>query len=396
LEEAAGHGDHLASTALKLINNLPRSLTPLSVISTAVLLALCVTTTFSTLEINAAATGVIPQLAFVLLIWLVGATIAHVVGASKAQPIVRLGAQPLAWMVSIAGPFLSVISWLEHLTRARRAGSRGHEHVTSDDIQIILSEGDEEHKLGEIAPEGRKMIAGIIEMGGRSARDIMIPRLDVIGMEAEATLDSALEIAAKYGHSRLPVYEENLDHIIGILHVKDLIEAVRHPKREVYLRDLVRPVHYVPDTAKADDLLRDLLKNRVHMAVVVDEYGGTAGVVTIEDALEEIVGEIRDEYDAAEEPEYVRVGQDEALFKARVPVGEVNNVMSIELPTEETDTLGGLIYTRLDKMPKTGDRVIVGGIELTVTGVLGRRIKQVRVRNMRPEEKEQTAADAVA
>jgi putative hemolysin len=224
----------------------------------------------------------------------------------------------------------------------------------------------------------------------------MIPRLDVIGIEAGASMDSALDIAAKYGHSRLPVYEEDLDHIVGILHVKDLIQGLRHPLRDTSLRGVVRPVHYVPDTAKADDLLRDLLKNRMHMAVVVDEYGGTAGVLTIEDALEEIVGEIRDEYDSAEEPEYLSVNGDEVLFKARVPVSEVNDVLTIKLPTEETDTLGGLVYTRLGKMPKTGDRVMVGSVELTVTGVIGRRIRQVRVRRLHPVGEEQTVADTAS
>jgi magnesium and cobalt exporter, CNNM family len=377
-----------------LIDNPPRSLTPLNVLNSAALLALAVTTTWRALEVGLGATELWSQLVIVLSIWIAGAILSDLVGVARAQRLARWGARLLAWMLAVAEPFLAVIAWLERRTKGPRVGSRGNERVTSDDIQIILSEGNEEHKLGEIAPEEREMIAGIIEMGGRSARDIMIPRLDVIGMEAGATLDSALDIASKYGHSRLPVYEEDLDHIIGILHVKDLIQAVRHSMQDKHLRALVRPVHYVPDTAKADDLLRDLLKNRVHMAVVVDEYGGTAGVVTIEDALEEIVGEIRDEYDAAEEPEYVRVNQDEALFNARVPVGEVNDVMSIHLPTEETDTLAGLVYTRLDKMPKMGDRVVVGTVELTVTGVLGRRIKQVRVRNLHVKEKEETAADA--
>jgi putative hemolysin len=396
LEDAAKLGDSRASAVLKLIENPPRSLAPLDIINYIALLTIAITATWQVSEEGGQSSAVISQVLLIFFIWLMGAISSEVVGLARADTVARMGARPVASLVSIAGPILALNGWLAHQARGSRAIARGSERVTSDDIQIIVAEGNEERKLDEIAPEEREMIAGIIEMGGRTARDIMVPRPDVIGIEAGATLDSALDIAVKYGHSRLPVFEEDLDHIVGILHVKDLIQGVRHPDWTISLRQLVRPVHYVPDTAKADDLLRDLLKNRVHMAVVVDEYGGTAGVLTIEDALEEIVGEIRDEYDTAEEAEYTRVNEDEAIFKARVPVGEANDALAIQLPTEESDTLGGLVYARLGKMPKMGDHVNIGSIELTVTGVMGRRIKQVRVRKVHSIEKEETVADAAS
>jgi putative hemolysin len=394
LEDAAKNGDRRASSVLKLIDNPPRSFAPLTFIETAALLCIAVTTTWRVSAEGGQPSSVVSQLLLVFFIWLLGAILSEVVGRARAHTVARLGAPAVEMLVSIATPYTAINNWLAHWAKGSRSAPRGNERVTSDDIQIIVAEGNEERKLDEIAPEEREMIAGIIEMGGRTARDIMIPRLDVIGIEAGATLGLALDIAVKYGHSRLPVFEEDLDHIVGILHVKDLIQEVRQPDRSISLGKLVRPVHYVPDTAKADDLLRDLLKNRVHMAVVVDEYGGTAGVLTIEDALEEIVGEIRDEYDSAEEAELVRVNEDEALIKARIPVAEVNDALAVQLPTEESDTLGGLVYARLGKMPKTGDHVVIGPIELTVTGVVGRRIKQVRLRNLHSNEKEESVADA--
>ena len=396
LEEAGKSGDQHASIALKLLDNPPRSLAPLNSLDSIALLTLAVTTTWRASQDGSQPSALALQLFVVFFIWVLGAILSVIAGAARATRLVQFGAGPLARLVDVASPFLDAGSWVVRQAKASRTSSRGTERVSSDDIQIIVAGGNEERKLDEIAPEEREMIAGIIEMGGRTARDIMIPRLDVVGIEAGAAIDSALDIAAKFGHSRLPVFEEDLDHTVGVLHVKDLIQGLRHPNQVTSLRQLVRPLHYVPDTAKADDVLRDLLKNRVHMAVVVDEYGGTAGVLTIEDALEEIVGEIRDEYDTAEEPEYVRVSEDEALFKARVPVSEVNDALSIQLPTQESDTLGGLVYTRLGKMPKTGDHVTFDSIELTVTAITGRRIKQVRVRNLHPIETEGTVADTAS
>jgi putative hemolysin len=392
LEDAAKSGNQRASTLIRLLDNPPRSLTPLSFIDSVATIALAIAATWRVLEKGSQSGITFGEPVVILLVWLLGRFVTFMFAVARAQAVALLAARPLTLLLAIASPFLDLSVWLGRLAKGAPAVGRGNERLTSDDIQIIVAEGNEERKLDEIAPEEREMIAGIIEMGGRTARDIMIPRPDVIGIEVGAPLDHALDIAAKYGHSRLPVFEEDLDHIVGILHVKDLIQGFRQPHRDISLRELLRPVHYVPDTAKADDLLRDLLRNRVHMAVVVDEYGGTAGVLTIEDALEEIVGEIRDEYDVAEEPEYVRVNEDEALFNARVPLSEVNNVLSIQLPTEESDTLGGLVYARLGKMPKTGDHVDVDSVELTVTAVIGRRIKQVRVRNRHSVEKEETIA----
>lgn len=393
MEEAANENNPRAVILLKLLDNPPRSLSPLTFLETCSLITIAVTATWGALEGEESAEGVLSQLLLLLSVWLIGAALVGFWGISKAHALAMLATRPVAMLLNVASPILNLGSWAARLARGPQASSRGDERVSSNDIQIIVAEGSDERKIDEIAPEEREMIAGIIEMGGRSARDIMVPRTDVIGIDVDANLDSALEIAAKFGHSRLPVFEGDLDHIVGILHVKDLIQSVRHASQETSLRKLVRPVHYVPDTVKADDLLRDLLKNRIHMAVVVDEYGGTAGLVTIEDALEEIVGEIRDEYDAAEEPDHVLLSDDEAIFLARVSVNEVNEIMAIRLPTEETDTLGGLIYAHLGKLPKMGDHVELNGVELTVTAVTGRRIKKVRVRNLHPGEREEAVAD---
>ncbi|MGB8643966.1 MAG: hemolysin family protein [Anaerolineae bacterium] len=390
VEDAAQAGHVRAAALLHLLDNPPRSLFPLHVLNSAALVTLAGAALGQIL-----ANGVTPDLLAVslvelLFVWLVGRLAATWLGAWRARTLAEASAPILALLVTVAQPFLAFEAWI---VRQARGTPHLTERVTTDDIQIIVTEGNQERKLEEIEPEEREMIAGIIEMSERTARDLMIPRLDVNAIELNAPLDDALDMAIQYGHSRLPVYEGDIDHIVGILHVKDLIQRLRHPERILTLRDLLRRVHFVPDVARAHDLLRDLLRNRVHMAVVVDEYGGTVGLVTIEDALEEIVGEIRDEYDAAEEPEFVRVNADEAVFNARVPIAEVNDAIEIHLPTEESDTLGGLVYALLGRMPRVGDHVEVGAVDLQVTAVTGRRIKQVRVVKLHPQEKGEGVAE---
>ncbi|MGE5138611.1 MAG: hemolysin family protein [Rudaea sp.] len=384
IEEHARSHNRRAATLLRLLDNPPRSLEPVRLVDGLALLVIATDATWQAASSASGVSSLVSTLLIIFVIWLVGRIIVDLIAAANAASIAEASAPVLAVLVSAARPLQSLEAWLTH--RARGASHRTTERVTSDDIQIIVTEGNQERKLEEIEPEEREMIAGIIEMSERTARDIMVPRPDAIFLEVGSSIDQALDIGSRYGHSRLPVYEGDIDHVVGILHIKDLIQSVRHPERKVVLRDLLRPVHYVPDIAKADDLLRDLMYKRVHMAVVVDEYGGTAGIVTIEDALEEIVGEIRDEYDTAEEPEYVRTGEDEAVFKGRVPIAEVNDLLSIQLPTDESDTLGGLLYSLLERMPKTGDRAEAGSAELQVVSMNGRRVSKVRVRKLAPAQ----------
>ena len=313
---------------------------------------------------------------------LIGKIIVDFIATLRSYALALHLAKPLLWLNALVAPFLDFSNWLTRLAKGPRTRNRQSDRVSADDIQIIMAEGEEPRKIELIDPDEREMIAGIIEMGQRYASEIMIPRPDVIALDKDATIDDALEVAITYGHSRLPVFEQDIDHIIGILHVKDLLQAMRHPHQPVSLREVLRPVHYVPDTARADNILRDLLRSRVHMAVVVDEYGGTSGVLTIEDVIEEIVGEIRDEYDAAETEAFARVSESEALVNGSISLSEFNQEFQVELPTEEADTLGGLIYTQLGRLPRVGERIVIQNVELTVTGLSGRRIKQVRAQKV--------------
>lgn len=256
------------------------------------------------------------------------------------------------------------------------------EQAREETLEQMVDAGE---KAGLIQSDEHEMISGIIRLDRTLVREIMVPRIDVIGVGVETPLRDALDVVIEGAHSRVPVYEESIDHIVGLLYAKDLLRALRDGKADAPLRSLLRPAYFVPESKRLDELLQELQSTKVHMAIVVDEYGGTAGIVTIEDVLEEIVGEIQDEYDTSEEPLVERVGENEAVFNARVNIDEVNQVLSVNLP-DASDTLGGLVYQRLEKMPKVGDQVHVDGVTLSVLSVIGRRIKKVRVVKLTPTE----------
>jgi putative hemolysin len=217
----------------------------------------------------------------------------------------------------------------------------------------------------------------------------MVPRIDVYALESEKTLGEAIQTFSQSGHSRVPVYEETIDNIIGLLYAKDLLN-VKRDENELLgsLRDLLRPAYYVPEAKKVDELLTEMQSRRTHMAIVVDEYGGVAGLVTLEDIMEEIIGEIQDEYDQAEEMMYQEVGPGEYVFQGRIDLDDFNEIMDCHLTKEAADTLGGYIYSEIGRVPAGGESVQADGVLLTVELVTGRRIRKVRARKVQTDEEE--------
>jgi len=246
--------------------------------------------------------------------------------------------------------------------------------LSEDGLRFLLNVSDEESVIED---EEKEMIQSIFDFSDKLVREVMVPRIDVTGVPLETPMLEALEVILKAGHSRIPVYRDSIDNIQGILYAKDLLRYLRDARTDTPLAKIVRPAYFIPESKKVDELLQELQQRKVHMAVVVDEYGGTAGLVTIEDLLEEIVGEIQDEYDA-EEPTVEEVNSYEYLFDARVSIDEVNKLLGVELPSEGGDTLGGFIYSQLGKVPALGDRIEFENVTIEVLSVNGRRIKQVR------------------
>ena len=224
------------------------------------------------------------------------------------------------------------------------------------------------------------MIYSIFQLGDTLCREIMVPRIDVLALEINITVDDAIQAFSASGHSRIPVYEDTIDNVIGVLYAKDLLRVQLDSQNLASLRSLLRPAYFVPEAKKVEELLSEMRANRVHISIVVDEYGGMAGLVTLEDIVEEIVGEIRDEYDQAEELLYQHIDSDEYLFQGRIDVNEFNEIMELDLAKDVADTLGGYISAQVGHVPAGGEQLQVDGWLLTVEQVSGRRIRKVRVR----------------
>lgn len=247
--------------------------------------------------------------------------------------------------------------------------------LTEEELKMLVEAGEEEGVLEE---EEKEMIHSIFEFTDTAVRKVMVPRIDVKAVDVEASIDELLEVIMEAGHSRVPVYEGTIDNIVGIVHAKDLLRALHESGRGVTIRDLMKPPYIIPESKMADELLAEFKRKKTQMAIVVDEYGGTAGLVTIEDLLEEIVGEIMDEYDI-EEPMIHVIDANTVVVDARVPIDEINEQMDLTLPEEEFDTIGGLVFGLFGKQPREGEKVEYGPVDLIVEQTEGRRIQKVRI-----------------
>lgn len=252
--------------------------------------------------------------------------------------------------------------------------------VTEEQLRFLVQVGEEE---GVIEEAEREMIHSIFEFGDTLVREVMRPRIDIIAIPADAPINEALGLIMEHGHSRLPVYEGSVDHIVGVVYIKDLLPAIRQGRLDQPVRDVMRPPFFVPETKKVNDLFKELQRRKVSMAIVLDEYGGTAGLVTMEDLLEEIVGEIQDEYDLEEKPIQL-IDDRTAVVNARTPIHEVNEALDLQLPAEDVDTIAGLVYTLFGRVPAQGEAVTVDGTELRVEKTLGQRITKVRITRLPP------------
>ena len=270
--------------------------------------------------------------------------------------------------------------------------------ISADELRLIVERGGEQ---GVLEAEEEQMINAVIELGERRVHEVMIPRVAIAALSADAGLEEAIDLVVEVGHSRIPVYRESIDEIVGILYAKDLLPYLKPDAGpRPALRKLLRPPVLVPESMTIDDLLHELQRRKVHIAIVLDEYGGTAGLVTIEDLLEEIVGEIQDEYDV-EEPMVVRLSDHEARVDGRADVDELLELFDLDLEledAEEYDTVGGLHVPPVGGVPSPGDSIEVDGLRLTVETTDGRRVGKVLVtrRTDRPGTDEADGADGAA
>ncbi|MBM3262985.1 MAG: HlyC/CorC family transporter [candidate division Zixibacteria bacterium] len=237
----------------------------------------------------------------------------------------------------------------------------------------------------ELQPDEKEMISSIIEMSETNVREVMIPRVDMICAKADTDIPRFLELIREVGHSRIPIYREDMDHIVGVVYARDFLTDDDAPDTGATLEALARPPYFVPETQKVDELLREFQQEKIHLAIVVDEHGGTAGLVTLEDLLEEIVGEIHDEYDAAP-PLYETLADGSVLVDAKLNIDELNEIMHTEIVADGFETVAGLVYGVLDHVPEPGEEVVYGGLRVAVREVDGQRIVKVAVSRPEPSD----------
>jgi CBS domain containing-hemolysin-like protein len=273
------------------------------------------------------------------------------------------------------------------IKRIRQLFSRRTIAQTEDlerEIQHIIVEGEER---GLITRQEGELIESIFEFKDTLVREIMVPRLEMVGVERQTPLEQIIATVLKSGHSRLPVFAGDIDHIKGILLSKDLLVFWDKPEEAWDLERVLRPAYFIPESKKISDLLRDLVERKTQIAVVIDEYGGTAGLITLEDILEEIVGEIYDEYDRME-PRLAPEGDGSVLVDARLDVEELMDHFDLPRPEGKFESVGGLLIHELGRVPQVHDQVVIGNLELTVVEADERRAKQVRARMLAAAEEE--------
>jgi CBS domain containing-hemolysin-like protein len=286
---------------------------------------------------------------------------------------------PDTWAVRftpIANIYIAVFSPLVLLLLKLTRSSESQNLVTISEEELIHLV-DASQQAGEIEKDESEMIHSVFEFGDTLVKEIMIPRVDMLALEVSTPLPEAADTLLESGFSRVPVFEDQIDNIVGMIYTKDMLKVWRSGDGIDSLRSLLRPARFIPESKKVDELLDEMQAARIHISMVVDEYGGVAGLVTLEDIIEEIFGEIQDEYDYSEEALWYQSGPGEYIFDGRILIDELNDLMNLSIPTDEADTLGGLIFNRKGRVPKVGDSLQVTGALFTVAEIHERRVNKV-------------------
>ena len=340
--------------------------------------------TLSTGYIAGISTGIVT---FLVLVY--GEISPKTYAAQNAEKLALLVAKPTSILVTALFPVARLFIFIANLFGKLFGGKTTPEgpFLTEDELKTMVKMGEEE---GVIEEDEKEMIHSIFEFGDTIVKEVMVPRMDMACVEDTATAKDVLAIITEEGFSRVPVFEESVDNIVGIVYAKDLLKLNKtKEKMNVSVKKLMHPAYYIPETKKVNELLRELQKKRQHMTIVLDEYGGTAGLVTIEDLLEEIVGEIFDEYDL-EEVLIEKVDENNVRVDARADLDEINEFLEINLPEEyEYETIGGFVYNLAGKVPAAGEKVEYENLVFTVETLLGRRISKILITKKPIEHQEE-------
>jgi CBS domain containing-hemolysin-like protein len=316
------------------------------------------------------------------------------IGRQHAYTVARYAAPIVRWLGRVLNPLASLLILLGNAFTPGK-GYRDGPFASQVELRELV---DLAEQRGMVEHGERDMIHSVFALGDTIAREVMVPRTDMVSIDEDATVREALALALRSGFSRVPVIGENLDDVLGIAYLKDLVKVTESGRADIdRAREAMRPATFVPESKAVDELLSEMQAARTHMAIVVDEYGGTAGLVTIEDILEEIVGEITDEYDN-ERPPVENLDDGAIRVTARLPVEDLGELFDVELPGDEVETVGGLLAQALGRVPIPGSSATVEGLRLIAEGTTGRRnrIDTVLVRRVDDDEEEDDVSEAEA
>jgi CBS domain containing-hemolysin-like protein len=294
------------------------------------------------------------------------------------ERLALLVGRPVAALTRLLRPLVAGLTLLSNALL--RAATRGRNvvgpFVTEEELRLMISLGQQQ---GVVEYGEQEMIHGILEMTDKTVREVMVPRIDVVAIEGDSTVSELIDLVVKHGHSRIPVYEESMDNIVGVLYAKDLLREGGRSGDRRKVTALMREPYFTPEVKHVGELLKEMQQRKVHIAVVVEEHGGTAGIVTFEDLIEEIVGPIRDEYDVGEQEEVQFLNDCEVLLHARFPVDDIKDLLHLDVGETESDSIGGLVYERLGEIPAVGATIPLGDATLIVEQVRRQSIQLVRI-----------------
>jgi CBS domain containing-hemolysin-like protein len=307
------------------------------------------------------------------------------IGAGHVLPALLVRQAPERWLALLLPSFKAAVRPLTPLTRVILGwlGESPARAARTDAASPEPAPGRSAPPPPEGAPDEQHLLRSVVDFGDTLVREVMTPRPDIVAVPADATIAALRHLVQEQEYSRLPVYAGNLDNIVGLMVVKDLIQMAELPEANRKVSEFMRPAAFVPETKRVADLLREFQQRRFQLAIVVDEYGGTAGLVTVEDAVEELVGEIRDEYDSEVEP-IVREAEGVFVFSAKVAIDEMTERLDVQIEDDGFETVGGYVLSRAGRVPAVGERFACDGVEIEVLEAERRRIHKVRIRKVEP------------
>ena len=391
IRDRADEGDQAALEFMTLTNKTLRLSMTVSIAH--ILTRFAIATALVMLMMDPIANGdTITRLVIAALTILLGAGLTLVLGdllpealgSSYAEQLVWIAVGTMRGLLLVMSPLTALVLLTSRLV-SRLFGSQPLVNlVTEEEIMSLVNAG---HTGGAIEAEEKDMIVSVLQLGNSHARELMTPRIDIVALDVQSKMTAALAAFVESGFSRIPVYEDSIDKVIGLLYAKDILMTLKNRDglESQAISDLIRPAYFVPETKRADALLKELQEKNVHLAMVVDEYGGTSGLITIENLIEEIIGDIRDEHDFDEEEDYIEAGDGSYLIDASMDLDDLNDLLGCSIDTEDADTLGGYIYLTLGRVPKAKETIATDILSMTVKSIDGHRIRKVQVRKTRPQ-----------